>query len=61
MSGVNDTQELEVCMKRRKGYFPYALTEHKGKIHYLISDGISWGYSSINQFNRIFLFRIRTY
>lgn len=62
----NGKQELEVWMKRRTSYYPYAFTvervkENNDKVHYLISDTISWGFAYVKSFNRIFTFKIRTY
>ena len=52
------TLDLEVSMKRR-GYYPYAFTlEKDGRIHYLISDGVSRGACKIENFNKVFKFSL---
>lgn len=61
-----DKQDFEILMKRRPNFHPFDFREHKDKngitkIHYLIDDGVSSGYSQIENFNRIFKFRIRKY
>lgn len=58
----NEKQDLEIWMKRRTNFYPYAFTKinSSDKIHYLISDSISSGVSRVKNFNRIFKFTIRT-
>ena len=56
-----DIQEFEIVMKRRPNFHPFSFSKHRDKIHYLIDDGIASGYSRIENFNKIFTFRIRTY
>lgn len=57
-----ETQDLEIWMKRRTNFYPYAFTklEFGDRIHYLISDSVSYGISHVKNFNRIFKFQLRT-
>lgn len=52
------TTELSVTMKKRTNHIPYAMTEHKARIHYLIDDTVSSGLAKISSFNRIFKFTL---
>jgi len=57
-----DRQDFEIVMKKRLNFHPFAFREvHHGRIHYLIDDGVSRGLAKIENFNKIFTFRIRKY
>ena len=54
-------EDLEIVMKRRCNFHPFAFSEQGNRIHYLIDDGVSRGLAKIENFNKIFEFRIRKY
>ena len=49
--------DIEFRLKR-SGYYGYAFSEHKGKLHYLKSDGYGTGLLSVKSINRVFEIRV---
>lgn len=49
----NPSTDIEFHLKR-SGYNGYAFSEHRGKIHYLKSDGVGSGLIMATSINRVF-------
>ena len=58
---VKSQANLQVSMKQRTNFYPYAFTiENKEgtEVDYLISDSVSRGRCKVKNFNRVFKFQI---